>query len=135
MIVLFCIIVLTGNRANSDGRDYSNGLPNQPSFFPIGVWLQSPARALQYKGIGINTYVGLWKGPTEYQLAVLKKSDMFVITSQTEVGLASANRDIIKGWLHEDEPDNAQPIGFGLYGSCIPASEIVRRTGLMKISR
>ena len=121
MIVLFCIIVLTGNRANSDGRDYSNGLPNQSSFFPIGVWLQSPARALQYKGIGINTYVGLWKGPTGYQLAVLKKSDMFVITSQTEVGLRSPNRGVIKGWLHEDEPDNAQPIGFGLYGSCIPS--------------
>ena len=132
LIVIFCFIVLASHRANSDGRDYANGLPNQPDFFPIGVWLQSPARALQYKAMGINTYVGLWKGPTEDQLANLNKSNMFAIPSQTEVGLHSANRGIIKGWLQEDEPDNAQPIGFGLYGSCVPAREVVRRTELMK---
>jgi hypothetical protein len=36
---------------------------------------------------------------------------MFVVASQNEVGLHSTNRGIIKGWLHNDEPVNAQPIG------------------------
>ena len=94
--------------------------------------MQSPARAPAYKAIGINTFVGLWKGPTEDQLAALTKYDMFVVASQNDVGLHSVNREIIKGWLHDDEPDNAQPIGMGLHGSCIPATEVVRRTQEMK---
>ena len=42
---------------------------NDPNFFPIAVWLQSPANAAKYKAVGINLYVGLWRGPTEEQLA------------------------------------------------------------------
>jgi hypothetical protein len=34
--------------------------------------------------------------------------------------------------LHEDEPDNAQPIGLGLHFTCIPATTIIRRTQQMK---
>ena len=34
-----------------------------PSFFPIAVWLQSPAQAGRYKEAGINLYVALWRGP------------------------------------------------------------------------
>jgi hypothetical protein len=49
---------------------YENGFPTDPGFFPIGVWLQSPANAPEYKAIGINTFVGLWEGPTELQLAL-----------------------------------------------------------------
>ena len=43
-----------------------------PDVFPIAVWLQSPANAADYKAIGINIYVGLWRGPTEEQLADLE---------------------------------------------------------------
>ena len=112
--------------------DCPNGFPNDASFFPIGVWMQSPTRAPAYKAIGINTFVALWSGPTEEQLAILKNNDMFVVASQNDVGLHSINRGIIKAWMHGDEPDNAQPIGMGLYGSCIPANEVVRRTREMK---
>ena len=96
------------------------------------MWLRSPERAPAYKAIGINTFIGLWEGPTEDQLAALTKYDMFVVASQNEVGLHSRNRGMIKRWLHDDEPDNAQPIGFGFHGSRIPASEVVRRTQEMK---
>ena len=44
------------------------GFLADPDVFPIAVWLQSPARAADYKAIGINLYVGLWRGPTEAQL-------------------------------------------------------------------
>ena len=125
-------VLLVSTAVSAAREDYPNGFPSDPGFFPIGVWLQSPARAPAYKAIGINTFVGLWNGPTEDQLAALTKYEMFVVAPQNDVGLHSANRGIIKGWLHDDEPDNAQPIGMGLYGSCIPATEVVRRTRDMK---
>jgi len=86
----------------------AEGHPVDPDFFPIGVWLQQPALAPKYKAAGINHYVGLWKGPTEAQLAELKKHGMPVICPQNEVALASPDRDMIVGYMHGDEPDNAQ---------------------------
>jgi hypothetical protein len=44
------------------------------SYFPIGVWLQSPFHAPEYKAIGINLFVGLYDGPTETQLAELARN-------------------------------------------------------------
>jgi hypothetical protein len=111
----------------------ANGFPTEADFFPIGVWLQSPTRAANYKAIGINTFVGLWEGPTEEQLATLAQQHMFAVAEQNDVALKSVNRHIIKAWMQRDEPDNAQPILFGLlHGTCIPAAEVVRRTGEMK---
>jgi hypothetical protein len=134
-IVVLLMAVLVGlfcAPTASIAREYRNGFTTDPSFFPIGVWSQSPDHAPEYKAIGINTYVGLWKGPTEQQLATLAKYNMNVVASQNETALHSANRSVIKAWLHVDEPDNAQPIGMGLHGSCIPAAEVVRRTEQMK---
>jgi hypothetical protein len=58
------------------------GFLADPDRFPIAVWLQSPSRAADYKAIGINTYIGLWRGPTEDQLAELKRHGMRVVCSQ-----------------------------------------------------
>lgn len=126
-LALFVSIAVSSAREN-----YPNGFPNDPNFFPIGVWLQSPAHAPAYKAIGINTFVGLWNGPTENQLVALAKSDMLVVASQNEVGLNSVYRGIIRGWLQDDEPDNAQPSRLGFHVSCVPANEVVRRTEEMK---
>ena len=109
-----------------------NGFPNDADFFPIGVWLQSPSRAANYKAIGINTFVGLYHGPTEAQLAALAQQNMFAITGQNEVGLKSLHGHVIKAWMQGDEPDNAQPLPLGGYGTCIPANEVARRTREMK---
>lgn len=113
-------------------QTYPNGFPTDPGFFPIGVWLQSPARAANYKAIGINTFVGLHEGPTEPQLADLARHNMFTVAFQNEIGLKSNNRGVIKAWLYPDEPDNAQPDGPGKYGPCIPAVEVARRIREMK---
>lgn len=78
--------------------------------FPLAVWLQQPVHAQKYKKLGINLYVGLWKGPTADQLATLKQAGMPVICEQNELGLSDRNRDTIIGWLQQDEPDNAQPL-------------------------
>ncbi len=114
--------------AGASGNPYSqweNGPPRDPGFFPIAVWLQDPKNAPRYKAAGFNVYVGLWKGPTEKQLALLKQAQMPVICAQNDVGLKHKNDPTIIGWMHPDEPDNAQPIGGGKYGPPIPPESIV----------
>lgn len=106
---------------------WSRGLPEDPAFFPIGVWLQSPANATRYKEAGINLYVGLWKGPTAAQLAELQAAGMPVICDQNAYALNHLAHPTIVGWMHGDEPDNAQerPEGGG-YGPPILPEVIVR---------
>jgi hypothetical protein len=106
---------------------WKSGPPREAGFFSIGVWLQSPHRAGQYLNAGFNTYVALWKGPTEVQLAELKKAGMKVVCHQNPVGLAHVNDPTIIGWMHGDEPDNAQSLGKGKgYGPPIPPQRIVQ---------
>jgi hypothetical protein len=109
---------------------WQNGLPSDPGYFPISVWLQSPSNASRYKYAGINLYIGLWQGPTEEQLATLKAAGMPVICEQSAVGLAHKADPTIVGWMHGDEPDNAQEVkdpvtGKTGYGPCIPPPRIV----------
>ncbi len=111
---------------------YANGLPTDPSYFPIGVWLQSPRFAPEYRAIGVNLFVGLYKGPTEDQLAELARNRMPVIATQNRVGLSSPNAKMIRGWMQGDEPDNAQSSIWGFDGSCIPAGEVARRSLAIK---
>jgi hypothetical protein len=103
--------------APSPARPWKNGLPTDPSFFPLAVWLQAPHNAARFKEAGINLYVGLWEGPTDAQLSALRAVGMPVICDQNDVGLNSPHADIIVGWMHGDEPDNAQPLpndkGYG----------------------
>lgn len=109
-------------------RRWQNGPPDDPGFFPLAVWLQNPRNAARYRDAGFNVYVGLWRGPTEEQLRQLKAAGMRVICAQNETGLRHRDDPTIIGWMHEDEPDNAQrlPGGRG-YGPPIPPEQIVRR--------
>ncbi|MCD6350839.1 MAG: hypothetical protein J7M26_01860, partial [Armatimonadetes bacterium] len=111
---------------------WKNGPPKRQDYFPLAVWLQDPKNASRYKELGINLFVGLWKGPTEQQLATLKAAGMPVICDQNAVGLKHINDPIIVGWLQPDEPDNAQPKKGGGYGPAIPPAEILRRYLNMK---
>ena len=109
---------------------WKHGPPADPGYFPIGVWLQNPRNAERYKKAGINLYVALWAGPTEGQLAALKAAGMHVICHQNRVGLAHRDDPTIVGWMHGDEPDNAQEIrdektGRRRYGPPIAPARIV----------
>ena len=92
---------------------WQNGPAHDESFFPIAVWLQPPAKARQYLNAGFNTCVGLWEGPTEEQLTALKQAGMKVICEQNAVSLKHLEDAAIIGWMHGDEPDNAQELGAG----------------------
>jgi hypothetical protein len=105
---------------------WKKGPSDSNEFFPIGVWTQDPRRAAEYKKAGFNTYVNLWKGPTEEQLGLLEKAGMKVICHQNEVGLRHINDPVIIGWMHGDEPDNAQSLGEGKgYGPPILPAKVI----------
>jgi hypothetical protein len=95
------------------------------NFFPLCVWVQAPSNAAKYRAAGVNTYVGLWKGPTDEQLAELKQSGMHLICHQNATALKHKNDPMILAWMHGDEPDNAQAKRGGGYGPPIAAEKIV----------
>ncbi len=113
-------------------NQWNNGIPSDPTFFPLAVWLQSPSNADNFQNIGINTYVGLWVGPTEAQLTALKAQGIHVVGSQTSDALTSDANSVLKSWMHQDEPDNAQLISEGEYGPCILPDVLVDRYATMK---
>jgi len=88
---------------------WPNGFPDRPDFFPLCVWLQSPRNAERYHAIGINTYVALYRGPTDEQLSALEKAGMYAVLQQSERSLKYKDSKVIVAWMHGDEPDNAQP--------------------------
>ena len=134
MIGKGCLIILVSLFGSTLGArtpanqyaKWKNGPPHNVDFFPIAVWLQNPANAARYRQAGINTYVALWRGPTEEQLAQLRRAGMKVVCHQNKVGLEHADDPTIIGWMHGDEPDNAQSLGRGKgYGPPIAPAKIV----------
>jgi len=115
-----------GAAGDGSKAKWKNGPPNDPAFFPIAVWLQDPKNAERYKAAGINTYVGLWRGPTQAQLDTLKQAGMSVICGQNAAGIAAKDDPTIIGWMHGDEPDNAQSLPGGKgYGPPITTARII----------
>lgn len=108
-------------------HQFANGFPTDPSFSPIGVWLQHPRNAAAYARLGINTYIGLWEPPTDPQLAELERHGMHLIAARSPETVGLRNAHVIRAWLQADEPDNAQPDGRGGYGDCILPDALVRR--------
>jgi hypothetical protein len=136
----------SGDAAKADGGDtylpweggatyyskWAHGPSTDPSFFPTAVWLQDPSNAQKYKDIGINTFIGLWEGPTEQQLSSLTSVGVSTICDQAGVWSSHLSDAVIRGWMHGDEPDNAQPDGSGGYGPCIDPSEIATKYAAFK---
>ncbi len=106
---------------------WTNSPIGSPDFFPLCVWCQPPRLAEKYKAIGINTYVAIWHGPAEEDLATLKKAGLKVFCDQNAVGLKHLDDPTIIGWLHGDEPDNAQakPKGQSGYDPPILPAKII----------
>jgi hypothetical protein len=91
-------------------RRWPLGPSPEPTFFPVAVWLQSPPNAARYAAAGVNTFTGLWMGPTDDQLA----------------GVWSAHLDdpTIEAWMQPDGPDNAQLNASGGYDPCVDPATI-----------
>ncbi len=129
-LTLFCS---PASRGEEPLQQFPNTLFTDPSFFPIGVWLQNPDRAASFKALGINLYVGLWEGPTVTQLAALKAAGMKAFAPFRKTALSDPNKEMIVGWMLKDEPDNGQRIaGTNRYGPPIPPVEMIRRYQAIK---
>jgi hypothetical protein len=123
-----CVPVLGQQKLEKpESRSFPNGFPTDPNFFPIAVWLQQPHTAANFAAMGINTFVGLWHPPTPDSLAQLQRHGIYLVLEQTQAALALKDSPVIRGWMHIDEPDNAQPDGKGGYGDCVSPDELVRR--------
>jgi hypothetical protein len=132
-VLIFTLLVGAQLGFSAATNQWKHGPPSDPNYFPIAVWVQNPKNAERYKAAGINLYVGLWRGPTTNQLADLQKAGMPVICSQNSRGLENKDNPIIIGWMHGDEPDNAQSLGRGKgYGPPILPETIVRNYERMR---
>ena len=99
--------------------DWPRGFPADPSYFPIGVWMQNPANAARFQAVGVNHYIGLWQGPTEEQLTGMAEAGMHVVCEQAGVWQQQLGNELIQGWLDAAAPDNAQENPDGSYSPCI----------------
>lgn len=127
VFVLFAVAV-PAQRPSAGGKaapEFRRGLPKDADWFPLAVWLQGPHNAGRYRELGINLYVGLYEGPTQQELDALARAKMPVICAQNAVGLANKDNPIIVGWMHGDEPDNAQEKPGGGYGPPIEPQQII----------
>jgi hypothetical protein len=104
--------------STSPYSEWRLGPPTDPEWFPIGVWLQEPSLADEYAALGINTFVGLWKGPTEEQLDTLAAAGMKVVCSLNKVAKGRLDDPHIIAWMQIDEPDNR---GDGLGARATPS--------------
>jgi hypothetical protein len=124
-----CVPMIPKPTWKSPYAGWTRGIPTDPSFFPIGVWLQLPSHASELAKIGVNVYVGNNAGTDPLMagdLANLKSLGMYAIIGQDSVGLANiADPTIVGWWMTPDEPDNAQPNGSGGYGPPVAPSTLV----------
>ncbi len=115
---------------------WSKGVPADPGFFPIAVWLQQSFHAAELAGIGVNVYVGNNAGTDPLMasdLATLKANGIYAIIGQDSVGLASIDDPTVVGWwMSPDEPDNAQSDGQGGYGPPVDPSVLVTQYAAYK---
>ena len=112
MVVLATLCADASDRESPYAR-WKNGPSRDPNYFPLAVWLQAPKNAPRYQEAGINLYIGLWQGPTREQIDELEEHGMPVICSQNAFAIQHMDEEIIVGWMHGDEPDNAQNIAAG----------------------
>ena len=111
---------------------WPQGPSSEADFFPISVWLQSPENAARYRAIGINQFIGLWKGPTAEQLAGLASAGMPVLATYSGRSAQIADTHMIRGWILMDEPDNGQDKPGGGWGPCILPPVIVEQYRMIR---
>ncbi len=132
-----CVPAIPAIAWTSPYAGWSRGVPADPSFFPIGVWLQGSWHATEMASLGVNVYIGNNAGTDSLaasDLATLKAQGIYAILGQDSVGLANIDdKTIIGWWMDPDEPDNAQsePDGGG-YGPPVSPATLVSRYNAYK---
>ena len=89
---------------------FSNSLPSDPSYFPIGVWFESVISQADVdldKDAGLNLYVVL---TANSRLSLVERNGMRAILQQSEwrTNKAAINSSAVAGWELFDEIDMQQ---------------------------
>jgi hypothetical protein len=111
---------------------YPSGLPNDPTFFGLGVWLETvtdPAEVTLDRSFGLNLYVGL--APEDLTpLDAIEASGMHLLIQADEwFADPRADHPAVDGWLVYDEADLMYGPGWddwsGTAGwnTCIPIQD------------
>jgi len=85
---------------------------DDPSFFPVSVWLQPAGPAEKYKAMGVNVYVGgadSYPRPKDREfLDILQKHGIYAICPYKKqyVEEKLSGHPAFIGWMFGDEPDN-----------------------------
>ena len=85
---------------------------DDPSFFPVSVWLQPAGPAAAYKAMGVNVYVGgvdSYPRPKDREfLDAIHKHGMFAICPYKKQYVEEKlfEHPAFIGWMFGDEPDN-----------------------------
>lgn len=131
-----CVPAIPSVPWTSPYKGWSKGISTDPTFFPIGVWLQLPSHAMELSKLGVNIYIGNNAGTDALMasdLATLKGLGMYALIGQDSVGLANIDDPTIIGWwMTPDEPDNAQSDGNGGYGPPVAPSTLVTQYNAYK---
>jgi hypothetical protein len=131
-----CAPAIPGVAWTSPYAGWSRGIPTDPAFFPIAVWLQQSFHATELSQLGVNIYVGNNAGTDPLaaaDLATLEGLGMYAILGQDSVGLASIDDPTVVGWwMTPDEADNAQPASGGGYGPPVDPSTMVAEYTMYK---
>jgi hypothetical protein len=135
-----CVPALPALVWTSPYAGWSHGIPTDPSFFPIAVWLQGSWHATELAQLGVNIYVGNNAGTDSMamaDLATIQKLGLYAILGQDSVGLAdiadpTVAATVVGWWMSPDEPDNAQPASGGGYGPPVSPATLVTQYGAYK---
>lgn len=135
-----CVPAIPNVAWHSPYAGWANGIPADPTFFPIAVWLQGSWHATELAQLGVNIYLGNNAGTDSMavsDLATIKKLGMYAIIGQDSVGLADIQDStvastVIGWWMSPDEPDNAQPLTGGGYGPPVSPSTLVTQYNAYK---
>ncbi len=105
-------------RSGDGGQDYygqfANGLPSDPSYFPLGVWFESvldQGNVNLDKDAGLNLYVVL---TANSNLSLVQSNGMrAILQDEWRTTQSAVNAPAVAGWLLADEVDMTQGPGAG----------------------
>jgi hypothetical protein len=105
-------------RSVDGGQDYygqfANGLPSDPSYFPLGVWFESvmdQGNVNFDKDAGLNLYVAL---TANSDLSLVHSNRMkAILQEEWRANQSALNKPAVAGWMLADEIDMTQGPGAG----------------------
>ncbi|MGW8281618.1 hypothetical protein ACWGK7_19280 (plasmid) [Sphingomonas aurantiaca] len=89
-------------------------------FFPVAVWYQSPASVARWAALGVNVFLSPNGEASAADLERFRAAGVYMIPRRSIGFPVSSSDATVLAWAGNDEPDNAQPLPGGGWGTCVP---------------